>query len=78
MAVAPIHSQQQWLFTQDLHKFKPVKNPIMEGGGTPEAPPLTEELLAFDGYWRREIMGGGVVCKYAFFPFFFKKLFNFC
>lgn len=52
MTLAHMNSQQLWLCAQDLPKVQSVKNPSMEGGGAPEAPPLTE---AVDGYWRREV-----------------------
>lgn len=48
MAVVHVDLQHLWSFAQELHRFKPVKNPPMEGGGAAEVPCLTDELLTDD------------------------------
>lgn len=33
MTVVPMKSQQQWLFAEDLHEARPIKNSIINGVG---------------------------------------------
>lgn len=42
------------LYTLRAHTIKPVKNSSRKREWAPQFPPLAKDLLAVDGYWKRE------------------------
>lgn len=56
MTAAPMDAQLPWLPAQDLYHLRPVNDPSMDEGGTPQSLSIYEALLAVEGCWKKNML----------------------